>query len=73
MVQMPKNKYISLFNELQKPDDLETKPNDRVLVIDGLNTFIRCFAVNPSTNDDGIHIGGIVGFLNNTYLPTYCK
>ena len=29
---MPKNKYISFFNELQKPDDLETKPNDRVLV-----------------------------------------
>ena len=75
---MPKNKYISLFNELQKPDDLETNPNDRVLVIDGLNTFIRCFAVNPSTNDDGIHIGGIVGFLKSigyaikTHSPTRC-
>ena len=75
---MPKNKYISLFNELQKPDDLETKPNDKVLVIDGLNTFIRCFAVNPSTNDDGIHIGGIVGFLKSigyaikTHNPTRC-
>ena len=75
---MPKNKYISLFNELQKPDDLETNPNDRVLVIDGLNTFIRCFAVNPSTNDDGIHIGGIVGFLKSigyaikTHSQTRC-
>ena len=75
---MPKNKYISFFNELQKPDDLETKPNDKVLVIDGLNTFIRCFAVNPSTNDDGIHIGGIVGFLKSigyaikTHNPTRC-
>lgn len=38
-------------------------PNDKVLIIDGLNTFIRSFAVSPVTNDDGIHVGGITGFL----------
>ena len=40
-------------------------PNDKVLVIDGLNTFIRVFSVIPTTNEDGIHIGGIVGFLRS--------
>ena len=39
--------------------------NDRVLIVDGLNTFIRSFAVNPSLNDDGLHIGGLVGFLKS--------
>ena len=33
--------------------------------MDGLNTFIRAFAVNPSINDDGMHIGGVVGFLRS--------
>ena len=41
------------------------EPNDKVLIIDGLNTFIRVFSVIPTTNDDGIHVGGIVGFLRS--------
>ena len=40
-------------------------PNEKVLIIDGLNTFIRVFSVIPTTNDDGIHVGGIVGFLKS--------
>ena len=39
------------------------KLNDRVLLIDGLNTYIRIFQNVPVLNDDGIHIGGISGFL----------
>ena len=39
--------------------------NDKVLIIDGLNTFIRVFSVIPTTNDDGVHVGGIVGFLKS--------
>ena len=37
--------------------------NSRILVIDGLNTFIRAFAVNPTRNPNGIHVGGITGCL----------
>ena len=40
-------------------------PNDRILLVDGLNTFIRSFVANPATNDNGIHIGGISGFLHS--------
>ena len=41
------------------------EPNDKVLIIDGLNTFIRVFSVIPTTNEDGVHVGGIVGFLRS--------
>jgi len=60
-------KYLSIFEEIRKKggsiDDGE--PNDKVLIIDGLNTYIRVFSVIPTTNPDGIHIGGIVGFLKS--------
>ena len=54
------------------------KPDDHVLLIDGLNTFIRAFSVNPSLNDNGSHVGGLVGFLKsirfaiNKFKPTRC-
>lgn len=35
------------------------------MIIDGLNTFIRVFAAVPVMNDDGLHIGGISGFLRS--------
>ena len=59
-------KFIS-FLEQTKDDTHKsvTHLNDRVLIVDGLNTFIRSFAVNPSINDDGLHIGGMMGFLKS--------
>jgi len=60
-------KYLSIFDEIKKKGgSLDGgEPNDKVLIIDGLNTFIRVFSVIPTTNDDGIHVGGIVGFLKS--------
>ena len=52
--------------------------NDKVLIVDGLNTFIRAFSVNPALNEDGVHIGGLIGFLKsirhaiNKLQPTRC-
>lgn len=34
-----------------------------ILIVDGLNVFMRHFAANPSTSENGEHIGGVVGFL----------
>ena len=31
--------------------------NDRVLIIDGMNTFIRSFAAIPTMDENGNHIG----------------
>lgn len=38
---------------------------DRVLIIDGLNVFIRHYIANPSISGNGEQIGGIVGFYYN--------
>ncbi len=49
-----------------------------VLVVDGYNTFIRCFAAIPTLNEDGLHTGGISGFLKSIgyalklYKPDRC-
>jgi 5'-3' exonuclease len=60
------DKFISFLDQLKDEDPKTvTHLNDRVLVIDGLNTFIRAFAVNPAINDDGLHIGGMIGFLRS--------
>lgn len=57
-------KYLELFNELQ-PDakSTHTHLNSRVLIVDGLNQFIRAWATSPITSEDGIHVGGITGFF----------
>ena len=60
------DKFISFLDQIDdshKNDKLNL--NDKVLIIDGLNTFIRSFSVNPAINDDGMHIGGIAGFLKS--------
>ena len=59
-------KYLSFLD--QTKDDTHKAVNhlnDRVLIVDGLNTFIRSFAVNPALNEDGLHIGGMMGFLKS--------
>ena len=77
-----KRKIFSLFsqfkNELNADHGLNRKVNDNVLLVDGLNTFIRCFMANPAMNDDGLHVGGIAGFLKSIgyaiklFNPTRC-
>ena len=64
---MTNTKYLSILEEIKnKGGNLESgEPNDKVLIIDGLNTFIRCFSAIPTLNDDGAHVGGIVGFLRS--------
>ena len=44
---------------------LDSTPNDRVLMIDGLNLFFRNFAMINAVNPQGIHVGGLGGFLRS--------
>ena len=62
---MANARYLSILEEIKnKGGNLDAgEPDDKVLIIDGLNTFIRCFSAIPTLNDDGAHVGGIVGFL----------
>jgi DNA polymerase-1 len=59
-------KYLAYFNEVKLKGEGavdENSKDSRVLVIDGLNTFIRAYAASPTTNTNGEHVGGISGFL----------
>ena len=44
-----KKEYFNILENLQEGTATEAGPNDKVLIIDGLNTFIRSFAVSPVT------------------------
>ena len=64
---MINKRHLSILDEIKKSGgeiDNE-KPNDSVLLIDGMNLFIRVFSAIPTTNEDGVHVGGIVGFLRS--------
>lgn len=39
--------------------------NDNILLVDGLNTFIRSFCALPTMDHNGEHIGGVQGFLTS--------
>lgn len=64
---MTKERYISILNQIKESGgEIDMgKPNDSVLLVDGMNLFIRVFSAIPTTNEDGIHVGGIVGFLRS--------
>ena len=57
--------YAKLLKELREKTTDESQPDDRVLIVDGLNSFIRVFSAVPAVNEDGEHIGGITGFLRS--------
>ena len=60
-------KYLDILKEIDEEHkgfgDLQR--NSKTLVIDGLNTFIRSWSTAPNLNDNGDHIGGIVGTLKS--------
>jgi len=54
---------FNLLDNIQKPGDLGI--NNRVLIVDGLNLYLRAFAVNGALNDNGVPVGGLTGFLRS--------
>jgi len=63
-----KKRLFSLFENVKEEDrvgGLNVTADSDILIVDGLNTFIRSFMAVPSMNDDGMHTGGIAGFLKS--------
>ena len=62
-----KELYKKLLNEVEIEHDSNSQRvrNSRVLIIDGLNTFIRSWTTNPTMNEDGDHTGGVIGSLKS--------
>ena len=75
-----KGLYKNILNEVEseRESNQSRKRNSRVMIIDGLNTFIRSWTVNPTMNEDGDHTGGVVGSLKSIgyqireFNPTRC-
>jgi len=68
----------TLFDKFVEYSQPTNDRDSNVLIIDGLNTFIRLFAVVPQLNEDGMHVGGTMGFLRSIgsnirqFGPTRC-
>jgi DNA polymerase-1 len=62
-----KELYKKLLNEVESEHETShlRVRNSKVLIIDGLNTFIRSWTTNPAMNEDGDHVGGVTGTLNS--------
>ncbi len=67
---MNKERLLDIFSRINKKEGDLTVPdnlhfNSRVLLIDGMNTFLRGFAVVNKMNLVGNDVGGMVGFLRS--------
>ena len=63
---MNKKDYLEMLNNIEQGEE-PTKPgqHERVVFIDGLNLFLRNFAILNFVNSSGTHIGGLAGFLRS--------
>jgi 5'-3' exonuclease len=60
--------YADLLKQIREDHEKQNSGLDKdskVLIVDGLNSFIRVFSAVPLVNDDGDHIGGYIGFLRS--------
>lgn len=64
---MNNKKLIKLLENVSPENDLgkNSSKHDTVLIIDGLNLFLRNFAILNFINPEGIHVGGLGGFLRS--------
>ncbi len=74
-----KNRLLDIFSKIEQDvTPLNQHYNSKVLVIDGINTFIRSFAAVNHLNSYGNHVGGLTGFLKSVgsairqIQPTRC-
>ena len=56
---------LKLLDGIHEDEDTVLKDENRILIIDGLNLFLRNFAVLNYINPQGTHIGGLSGFLRS--------
>lgn len=75
---MNKDRLKEVFKSIDSNIQSNQTLNDRVLIVDGTNTFMRCFSAIPALNDNGDHVGAVIGFLKSvganikTFAPTRC-
>lgn len=74
------DKYFSIFENIKREHETYTPEtiNNKILIIDFLNSFIRSYCGSPAMNNNGEHVGGVTGFLYSIgtairmFNPTRC-
>lgn len=58
-------KYANILKEIEFERETQSSltRDDKVLIVDGMNLFIRTFSAIPTLNEEGKHVGGLSGFL----------
>lgn len=59
------NKFKDILDSIKDTPPQKLELNSHILIIDGLNTFIRNFSMINHINPNGHHIGGMTGFLKS--------
>ena len=57
-----KNKYANILSQVNND---QRGVSDSILIVDGMNTFLRSFTMINHINPDGHHIGALTGFLKS--------
>lgn len=57
--------YQKILDNLKSGKIIDYKVNDKVLILDSLNTFLRSFTAIKHFNNNLVHIGGLTGFLKS--------
>ncbi len=60
-----KDRFKEILNRIRESKDEKITENTRILLVDGLNLFLRNFCIINSINTSGHHIGGLVGSLKS--------
>jgi|TARA_B100000073_G_scaffold95742_1_gene76056 5'-3' exonuclease len=60
-----RKRYAEILSQIGQQVNTNQSINDHVLLVDGLNNFIRAWSASPASNADGVHIGGMIGFLQS--------
>jgi DNA polymerase-1 len=63
------SKFLHLLDNIE--ENSSPKNEKRIILVDGMNLFFRCFSVINSINPKGEHIGALGGFLKS--LGSYIK
>ena len=57
--------FRAIFDSLKESKQETLYTNDKVLLVDSLNTFLRSFVMINHINQQGNHIGGLTGYLKS--------
>lgn len=60
-----KGRWSQTLRQIIKQNKNNKNKKERILLVDGLNLFIRSFSAIPTTDQNGIHTGGLYGSLNS--------